>query len=325
MKIKYSFIAFLVILILIISNGDNLYAQETGDTADTEEEGTDNFEPNDDELASLITVQQNPNAIVGPLIQTKWGQGVPYNNLFPMVSGQRKLTGCGNTARAQIMAYHRHPAQGRGQSTVVSPGNITVPLVNFNVAYDWDNMLNTYRRDGRDSNERQRNAVAILNYHIAAARSSTEGNKFEAMVTVFGYDRSIQQLDRRFYTDAEWETIIKQQLDLRLPVYYWGRNPGNHAFIVDGYDSTGRFHINWGWRGSGDGWYHLNNFNPRGERRYSNTHTIAINIKPNAGGVSAGYEMALTAFRTEQTSVSQNEPFRVTTRIRNNRDRKSVV
>jgi hypothetical protein len=315
-KVKKIIAAFLVMLIFAFSNGGNMKAQEVGDIDIEDEGGTDYFEPSDDELVSLLTASRNPNAVVGPLIKTKWGQGAPFNNLFPMVSGRRKLTDCGNTARAQIMAFHRHPARGSGSSTKIGPGNITVPSVNFNVLYDWDNMLNTYRSDGRDSNERQRNAVATLMYHAAAGKG-TNLNNMDALVTFFGYDKSIRQLDRRFYTDPEWEAIIKQQLDQGLPVLYNGKNPGSHAFIVDGYDSTGRFHINWGWKGEGDGWYSLNNFNPRGTRKYIETNLITINIKPDAGGSLAPYEMASVVFTASKTTVSRNESFTVSNRSKN--------
>ncbi len=49
-----------------------------------------------------------------------------FNNLIP----GRRLVGCVGTALATIMKHHNHPAQGRG-----SVGN-----VDFNVAYDWENM-----------------------------------------------------------------------------------------------------------------------------------------------------------------------------------------
>jgi len=77
-------------LILAFSNGGilfnpvGLYAQESSDRAEVPEAaGTDYIEPRDDELASLLIEQPNPSAVVRPLIQTKWGQGSPYNDLFP--------------------------------------------------------------------------------------------------------------------------------------------------------------------------------------------------------------------------------------------------
>jgi len=35
---------------------------------------------------------------------------------------------------------------------------------------------------------------------------------------------------------------------------------GGHAFNVDGYDADGLFHVNWGWSGSGNGYFALNAF-----------------------------------------------------------------
>ena len=323
MKIKFGLATFLVILILSLSNSGFLYAQESGDRYDSPQEGEGvSFIPNDNELASLLTTTPNPNAVVKPLIQTKWHQGFPFNSMYAVINGKRNIAGCGPVAIAQLLNYHRHPARGRGVRTgsfrTSRVGNIT--SVSYDVSFDWTNMLNTYRSDGRDSNERQQNAVGTLFYYVAASYPY-----YQEIVNNFGYDRSIQRLQRMFYTDAEWQAMIRQQLDSGLPVFYWGDNPGSgasagsdHAFIVDGYDSAGRFHINWGWGGRHDGWYSLDNLNPGGaNRRWYNNHRIMINVKPDAGGVSLGYEMALTAFTAAKASVSQNELFTVTPAIRN--------
>jgi len=306
MKSKYGFIAILLMLMLAFSNSNYLYAQAAGDSVDPPEAVPGDFPilPSDDELESLLREAPNPGAVVRPLIQTKWNQRAPYNDLFPFIPGHAKddgtgrlLTNCTNTAWAQIMAFHRHPARGSGQSRTVGPNHfVTVSSVNFNVAYDWNNMLNSYRRDGGNSNERQRNAVAVLMYHVALAVGA-QGNYYTAMLETFGYDRSIQQHERIFYTDAGWEALIRSQLDAGLPVYYSSsrEDGGGHAFIVDGYDNQGRFHVNWGWGGGYDGWYSLNALAPRPERNYDRAQSVVINIKPNAGSTGSN-EFALTEF-----------------------------
>ena len=44
------------------------------------------------------------------------------------------------------------------------------------------------------------------------------------------------------------------------PVYYSGQSPdGGHAFVCDGYNDANLFHYNWGWGGSGDGWFDFDN------------------------------------------------------------------
>ena len=261
-------------------------------------------------------------AVVGPLLQTQWSQRTPYNDLFPIVresdgffvdNNSRNVTGCGTTAFAQIMKFHNYPARGSGQSTSMNsyPKSITVPLVDLNVAYDWKNMLNTYTTTDPGT-EQQRNAVATLMYHIAAATGANNSST-KAMITNFGYDKSIQ-IHYRKYADADWEALIKQQLDTGLPVLYWGDDPEEpgHTFVIDGYDNIGRFHINMGWGGVDDGWYFLNNINPStyGTKKFYNNQLIYINIKPDAGSTGSN-KLALNTFTTDKAAVSQNEQFTV--------------
>jgi len=274
-------------------------------------------------------VRANTNVVVAPLIQTRWTQFAPYNDLFPLVSGQHSVTDCGNLALAQIIRFHKYPVRGNGQSTRVriNSDTFTVPSVNFNVAYDWNNMLDTYTTANPGST-RQRNATATLVYHVAAAvglntpeRSNYPSNYTAALTDIFGYDKSVQIHYRLYYNDKDWEAMIRQQLDLGLPVYYWGNDPkNNHAFVIDGYNNSGLFHINLGWSGRDNGWYSLNNINPStydGARKFYNNHLIIINIKPDEGGMPADYEMALNSFSANKTSVSQNELFTVTMQIKN--------
>ena len=305
-------LAFFVICILTFFFGGYLYSQ-----ADT-----------------LLDTAPNPVAVVGPLLQTKWEQNSPYNDLFPIptnlsllpstsqvsAANGRLVTDCATTALAQIMAFHRFPSRGNGQSTVVGPHNITVPSVNLNVAYDWDNMLNIY---SSTANGQQRNAVATLMYHIGLVRG-IESNFPAAITTIWGYDRSFQTHYRRFYTDAEWEALIREQLDAGLPVFYYGNYPietvsydevGYHAFVVDGYDNANRFHCNWGWGGPYDGWYSLNNLYSKATADMYTNEYIYTNIKPNAGGTGSN-EMGLEALVIGKTSLLQNELVTVSFGIR---------
>jgi len=291
-------------------------------------EGSDYVDISDDELEIILSSKEpNPDAVVGPLITTKWTQSSPYNDLFPMVDGKRLLTDCGNNAMAQILRFHRNLEKIKGQSTSVriNSDTITVPTVNFNVNYDWDNILDSYTT-ANPGNAQQRNAAATLVYHFAAAVGASMDagagayprNYMAALTNILGYDKSIELHYRGDYNDSDWAAMIRQQLDLGLPVYYWGkRDGGNHAFVVDGYDKNGRFHINWGWGGKDNGWYHINNLNPPSKGHYKYSNLILINIKPDEGGVPAGYEMSLRDFSFDKTSVSQNELFTVIMQIRN--------
>jgi len=156
-----------------------------------------------------------------------------------------------------------------------------------------------------------------LVYHLREVKDSTLFN-WAIVLENFGFDRSIQLLHREFYEDATWEEIIMSQLDAGLPVYYWGLNNStnsvDHSFIIDGYDNTGKFHINWGWYGQHDGYYSLNALNPR-EYNFSRNQHIIINIKPNADSIGSN-EMALRDLSSNKATVIQNEQFNNTAQIR---------
>jgi len=289
---------------------------------ESDDNGNIDFDISDDELEKILSSPET-KGLVGPLLTTKWAQRDPFNDLFPIVYGHAKAnasgvfpTDCTITATAQIIAFHK-PARGTGQSTMISPQGVTVPLVDLSATYyDWDNMLNHYRSDGTNSTERQRNAVATLMYHVAAARGASDLRLLYP--NHFGFDRSVQIHGRSYYTDTEWEDMIRQQLDAGLPVFYYGNDPqSGHGFVVDGYDDQGRFHVNWGWRGAGDGWYSLDNLNPpiMGRRSFYNNQSITINIKPDQGSIGSN-EFGLITFSTDKISAAQNELLTVNFNVR---------
>jgi hypothetical protein len=278
-------------------------------------------------ICAFVTVNAQTDITVGPLIQTQWMRETPFNDMTPFQSDgiTRSPVGCGAIAMGQIMKYHNYPRRGIGRSEPYTAqlGGIIVPSVNFNVDYDWDNMLNSYTR-ANPGTERQRNAVAMLMYHAGVASQMNYGNNqtgsstgvthiARGLTTYFGYDRSIQCIDRVWFDNETWENIIRSQLDAGLPVLYM--NIG-HIFVVDGYDSTGRFHINWGWGGRSNGWFFLDRLESVNSR-FNEGHRIVINIKPDEGGIPAPYELAANNFTVSQTSVRQNELFVVSTRLQN--------
>ena len=299
---------------LTLSCGEHGWEEVFGFSSNSEEE---DYSPSSSSLRQ--SGDSHPGVVVAPLLKTKWSQGSPYNDLFPIVDGSRKVTDCVTTAMVQIIAFHKYPARGKGESALVGPGDIPVPLTSLDVAYDWDNMLNEYT--GKNpGNEQQRLAVATLMYHFGLARSKgLSGSSTIAPINNFGYDKSLQRLYRKYYSDAEWEAMIRQQLDLGLPVWYYGRSvandddenystESNHGFVVDGYDNAGKFHINPGWSGSYNGWYSLNDIDLGKGRRYNYGNIVGINIKPDAGGVPL-FAMALDSFSIAKTTVTQNEGF----------------
>jgi len=299
MKFKLGFLSLYIIVVLYI-NGDYIHAQT--------------------------------NRIVGPLLETQWWMGAgrsPYTDMAP----ENSRIGCGGAAAVQIMRYHRHPVRGIGRSEpYTTTHGVNIPSVNFaNFTFNWDNTLNRYA-NANSGTELQRRTIAEIYYHVTVGISMDFGRNgggggmrafdhiMVGLTTYFGYDKSMQRLDRIHYDDAVWEAIIKEQLNAGLPVLYWGcDNPrtSDHIFIIDGYDNnTGKYHINWGWNGQYDGWYSLSALQP-GNYNFNHNHVMRINIKPDAGGIVAGYGMGLTVFTASNTSVTRNERFTVTYTLMN--------
>jgi hypothetical protein len=298
----------------VFSSSSNV--EEPSSSSNVEEPSSSS---NVEELSSSSNGNGTTPGIVGPLIKTRWRGRSPFNDLVPMDGDTRSAAGCVAFAMAQIMNYHRYPVRGIGQrESYTTTGGIVVPAVNFEVDYDWNNMLDTYPT-ATSGTEQQRNAVATLIYHAGASvrmsysanSSSPIGLTAGAFVNFFGYDRSIQWLRRSYFdNEAEWEAIIREQLDAGLPVMYSGVNAsgGSHRFIIDGYDNEGRFHMNGG-GGSSDGWFYLNSYS------YRYNQGMHINIKPNENKGNSEI-LALDAFTVDNHSVPRNESFKVNVMLR---------
>lgn len=53
--------------------------------------------------------------------------------------------------------------------------------------------------------------------------------------------------------------LVYNEVDAGRPILYTGVSgyDGGHAFVLDGYNNTGKVHINWGWDGSDNGMYDI--------------------------------------------------------------------
>lgn len=206
-----------------------------------------------------------------PMIKTHWNQDYPYNNLSPWLSEDMQgYTGCVATAMAQVMKYHEWPERGTGSHTYTDPYCGQTLSANFGeTTYRWDLMPNDY--DGSWTDE-QIEAVATLMAHCGVAvemmyqpdgSGAYSGDVPGALVNYFGYAKDIIHRDRDYYTQSEWIEMVKAELDAARPVYYSGQSTGGgHAFVIDGYNTNGYFHVNWGWGSLSDGYYQLATLDP---------------------------------------------------------------
>lgn len=196
---------------------------------------------------------------VQPLLKSKWGQDYPYSKQTQYV------TGCVATAVAQVMYYHKWPAQGKGQESYKVTFDNTVRSADFTKShYDWDNMLPDYNR--RNVTTKQEDAVALLMNDVGIATnmqytdrvSGTQSYMAErALRNYFDYDAAL--VTRFDEGEDNFIEIVKKELRNGFPLYISGdpSSGGGHAWVCDGFDEEDKFHMNFGWNGQADGYYSL--------------------------------------------------------------------
>ena len=208
------------------------------------------------------------------MIQTRWDQGKPYNQLCPVVNAERAYTGCVATSMAQIMYYFKYPEVGTGKITYNDDDGCQKRLTwNFeDYPFDWDNMLLNYYEG--EYTEEQGLAVAELMKstgasvkmsYAADASGALSMMPASAFVKYFKYDEGIEYVLRSYVSATRWDEMVYNNLDQVGPVLYGGASMigGGHSFIVDGYQAeTGLYHFNWGWSELSDGYYSLDALNP---------------------------------------------------------------
>lgn len=249
---------------------------------------------------------------IAPLCETQWGQTAPYNDLCPTTSSGHAVTGCVATAASQIMKKHAYPEHGSGSHAykwkTENGDSITLSADFENTYYNWTNMLNRY--DSVESTQAQQTAVAMLMFHCGVAcdmnyganNSSANSNTMvKSLITYFGYDKGIRRLLKDYAGNAVLEAAIYDDLLAGRPVYISAKTVRNegHAFICDGIDANGLFHINWGWLGKSDGYFRFSALNPQEQgtggsttnQGYNERLQIYTNIHPNTNG---SYSHSLT-------------------------------
>ena len=215
-------------------------------------------------------------AAVGPLLSCQWNQDEPFWNDCPVLDNRRCYTGCVTTATTQVMYYHKWP---QAATTNIPAYTFSYNNTNYQLSelssttFDWNNMLDKYSNN--NYNGTQAAAVAQLMRYVGQAAKSGYGpdgtgagftEVVNSLRNYFGYDMNCHQEYRvNFASDAAWEERIYSELTTNGPVAYAGATTtGAHAFVCDGYDGNGKFHINWGWGGYCDGYYVLSVLKPEG-------------------------------------------------------------
>lgn len=267
---------------------------------------------------------QARHAAVAPLMEEKWNQTAPYNNMCPEYStGRKSVTGCVATAVAQILHHYGCPTKLMADIPAYTTYSYKIPMpgISEGEQYDWQNMLNTY--SGNET-QAQNDAVSKLMLHVGCAvnmdygPSSGAGATAETFTKFFGMDKElVRQVQRSNYNISQWDNMLYNELAAQRPVYYDGQSTGGgHAFVVHGYDD-GLYYVNWGWGGFCDGYFDITILNPHNtsgagasssDDGYSMGNGMIIGITPDNGKVDEVANAVFTAYSlTISDLATQNE------------------
>ncbi len=209
-------------------------------------------------------------------IETRWNQTAPYNADCPIdpVSGLRSYAGCPAVAMAQIVNFHQslngtrfndaddyyHNYAGRAFQIDDDHAARDFPSwAELNTALD--TLTHHYAYQQATTNA---DAAALIWACGVAARQvfSSEGSgtfavsqAFEAFQR-FGFDYCELFTPSRPDLLERMAQNVKDALPVHLAVVTPAWDAG-HNVVVDGYNTDGYFHVNFGWGGTYNGWYKL--------------------------------------------------------------------
>lgn len=231
---------------------------------------------------------------VDPLVSTHWNQDCYYNEYCPETDGWwweggpcgHVYAGCVACAMAQVMKYWDYPEHGYGSHSYVHPDYGTQSADFGSTSYQWSQMPNElYNSNSAIATLMYQCGVSVNMQYSASGSGAYSTDVDDAFRNYFGYCGA-KYLSKGSYQEEGWIAMLKSELDLSHPIYYSGSSEGGgHAFVCDGYDNEDLMHFNFGWSGSGDGFYSTYDVNGYNQGQAVVIHIYPISIQADANGI----------------------------------------
>ena len=309
---------------LVVISGDQRMQSILGYTDNAIE---DNMMP--DGLAELLTTYKRQYAALSPDCQTEcksnlnkgerllktpdWGQWAPFNLRTPLSYS----TGCAATAMSIVMRYHQWPVMGQGSKTHIWKDSVMTADFEH-TRYDWDNMPMSYDSYTTAQAEAvsllMRHAgIAVEMYYAAESSGARQSLVPGALTQYFRYAATTRLVSAADYDAATWEKMMRSEIDADRPVIYTGESTmgrGSHGFVLDGYRDN-LFHFNFGWNGSGNGYFAISAFSSTSTAfEFANQQQAVIGIKPlredNCAPLTLECEGKYEGFYSDLTTLTAN-------------------
>ena len=267
---------------------------------------------------------------VAPLLPFVRHQLSPYNNQCPLyktsqgvITQYHCVVGCVATALEEIISYYRRVVTLKDTLHGWETPKYTIADLLPGTSVDCRLIRNNYDTD--DYTAAEEDAVARLSYYCGVAAHMNWGinesganvhNLVDPMKRAFGY-QYVHFADSYQYKPADWTRMMRNEIYAHRPVLYAAFNMwwAGHAFVLDGLDENGFFHVNWGYGGSYDGFFCLDvlNYNEPPEQMtpdaseagfYSNHQALLLHPDPVEVALPdtlhrTGYEIAVDSVKME--------------------------
>lgn len=237
----------------------------------------------------------DPRSTVTPLLTTKWHQRSPYNDYAPVITegNIKTVAGCVAIAAAQITYYwwKDNPLATLKDTPIYPYGKAPVTYsIPKGTPNDWEYIKDSY---SDDDTKKSRDAAARLCYVLGTTSyldygSSTGGHIDVASRSMYSqYNLLSDYLSRKQCSQEQWDSLLYSEVSNGRPVLCSGQGGGGHAFVLDGYDAeTDLFHFNFGWGGSGDGYFPVDS-SAYSMGGYKDGQSVVYNIHPKNRNISA--------------------------------------
>lgn len=196
---------------------------------------------------------------VEPLLTTTWGQHGDYSLFTPVnpTTGEHERLGCWSVAIAQILNYLRVQPYGHQHYE----GDLYTIDEHFDHIFNWELIADAL---DEHSTPEELEETALFSYYIAVVIQKNFGtDRYMGNSDVMRAELhdhcqvATARVKTGLHTHREIESFISNELEQGRPLMLY---IPPHAMVIDGYrvvQGSFEVHVNFGWYGSGDGWYGL--------------------------------------------------------------------
>ena len=233
-----------------------------------------------------------PKTDIPYMVKSKWGQKKPFNSKL-VFDGTTYVVGCPAVMAGQLIKFWGDKGYHRGCTSVKKyqwKNGPVIPASEAITKWDYANLANT-----KPTSAAQIEAVATLLAKVGFAFLTEYGTSasgaYTTDITKYIVSRlrmgnvkyiSCDKMGLQAFTEAVYKELAEgRPCGFRAKHTSNGSIVGSHAFICDGYRvKDSKFHFNFGWTGSYDGWYAMSALNLTKSDNYTADKGAWIGIKP---------------------------------------------